>query len=67
MDTISMDVPLFIRCLEYAREDAKSDLDLHNLATNALKAGDKVLTMSDYALLVSNLDSVLEAACRRLK
>jgi hypothetical protein len=28
-DTITVDVPLFIRLLEYAREDAKTDMDLH--------------------------------------
>ena len=28
IDTITMDVPLFIRMMEFAREDAKSDLDL---------------------------------------
>jgi hypothetical protein len=28
-DTITMDVPLFIRMLEYAKEDAKTDMDLH--------------------------------------
>ncbi len=31
-DAIKMDVPLFIRMLEYAREDAKTDRDLHDLA-----------------------------------
>ena len=29
-DIISVDVPLFIRLLEYAREDAKTDMDLHH-------------------------------------
>jgi len=27
-DKITVDVPLFIRLLEYAREDAKTDIDL---------------------------------------
>jgi hypothetical protein len=31
-DIIKLDVPLFIRLLEYAREDAKSDMDLHKVA-----------------------------------
>jgi len=34
-DTIKLDVPLFIRLLEYAREDAKDDMDLHRVAENA--------------------------------
>ncbi len=53
-DKIVMDVPLFIRLLEYAREDAKTDMDLHNVAEKAisLSTEDKVLTMSDYNSIV---------------
>ena len=36
-DKITVDVPLFIRLLEYAREDAKSDMDLHKVTENILK------------------------------
>ena len=53
-DTIQCDIPLFIRLLEYAREDAKTDVDLHNLTENAIrmsKAG--TLTMDNYDALVS--------------
>jgi hypothetical protein len=54
-DTISLDVPLFIRMLEYAREDAKTDMDLHNVTENALKLSTtgKTLTMADYNKIVS--------------
>ena len=38
-DTITVDVPLFIRLLEYAREDAQTDMDLHDLADRAIKLG----------------------------
>lgn len=31
-DVIRVDVPLFLRLLEYSREDAKQDADLHTLA-----------------------------------
>lgn len=31
-DVIRLDVPMFLRLLEYAREDAKQDTDLHELA-----------------------------------
>jgi hypothetical protein len=60
-DKIVMDVPLFIRLLEYAREDAKTDMDLHNVAEKAisLSTEDKVLTMSDYNNIVGG--SVNEA------
>jgi len=37
VDTITMDVPLFIRMLEFAREDASTDMDLHDVAEKAVK------------------------------
>jgi hypothetical protein len=54
VDTITMDVPLFIRLLEYAREDAQTDMDLHNVAENAIKLGlgGETLTMKNYHQLV---------------
>jgi hypothetical protein len=57
-DTISLDVPLFIRMLEYAREDAKTDMDLHNVTENTLKLSTtgKTLTMADYNQIVSKND-----------
>jgi hypothetical protein len=35
-DIIKVDVPLFIRLLEYAREDAQTDMDLHDVAENII-------------------------------
>jgi hypothetical protein len=54
VDTITMDVPLFIRLLEYAREDAQTDMDLHNVAENAIKLGldGGVLSMKNYNQLI---------------
>ena len=54
IDTVKVDVPLLIRLLEYAREDAKTDMDLHDLAEKliALGARGRTLTMKDYARLV---------------
>jgi hypothetical protein len=53
-DTIKLDVPLFIRLLEYAREDAQTDMDLHNVAEKAISLSEtgKTLTMSDYEMIV---------------
>jgi hypothetical protein len=50
VDVVTMDVPLFIRLLEYAREDAKTDMDLHDVAEKAvsLSTEGKVLSMEDY-------------------
>jgi len=63
VDTITMDVPLFIRVLEYAREDAQADMDLHDLAQKAI-AGTKqqgILSMDDYDMLVGELEQLTEA------
>jgi len=50
VDTITMDVPLFIRMLEYAREDAKEDMDLHDITEKANLLGKErgILQMEDY-------------------
>ena len=55
-DKVTLDIPLFIRLLEYAREDAKTDMDLHNVAEKAITASEtgKTLTMADYDGLVAN-------------
>lgn len=54
-DVVKMDIPLAIRLLEYAREDAKTDMDLHNLAEKMieLSMGGNTLGMSDYDQLVN--------------
>jgi len=36
-DTVTLDIPLFIRMMEYAREDAKSDMDLHSATERMIK------------------------------
>jgi hypothetical protein len=55
IDKIILDVPLFIRMLEYAREDAKTDMDLHDVTEKAiaLSASGKTLSMTDYNKIVS--------------
>jgi hypothetical protein len=54
-DKITVDVPLFIRLLEYARENAKNDMDLHNVAEKAVAASEtgKTLKIADYDALVA--------------
>jgi hypothetical protein len=41
-DIITVDVPLFIRLLEYAREDAQTDMDLHDLTDNIISLSTSV-------------------------
>jgi hypothetical protein len=49
-DIIAMDVPLFLRMLEYAREDAEQDIDLHKVTERAIEAVKLrgLLSMDDY-------------------
>jgi len=55
-DKITLDVPLFIRLLEYAREDAKTDMDLHSATENAVALSEtgKTLTMDQYDAIVKD-------------
>ena len=49
MDIIRLDVPLFIRLMELAREDVKQDADLHDIAEIVTKMSARgPLTMADY-------------------
>jgi hypothetical protein len=49
-DTVTIDIPLLIRLLELAREDIKSDVELHDVVENvlALSKENDVLTMEHY-------------------
>ena len=60
IDTVTMDVPLFIRVLEYAKEDAETDMDLHDLAEKAIATTKQqgMLSMDDYDMLVGELKQI---------
>lgn len=48
-DTVTMDIPLLIRVLELAREDIKSDVNLHKVVEKLISIRNKgALTMDDY-------------------
>jgi hypothetical protein len=55
IDTISMDIPLFLRMLEYAKEDAQEDVDLHDVTQRAteLSKMKPFLSMEDYNEIVA--------------
>jgi hypothetical protein len=67
-DKITVDVPLFIRLLEYAREDAKTDMDLHTVTENAIKLSEigKTLTMAQYDEIVKNPQQELQERLKKL-
>ena len=54
MDIVKLDVPLFIRLLELAREEIKGDADIHDLAQKVIELSkDGPIDMSSYDELVS--------------
>jgi hypothetical protein len=61
-DIITVDVPLFIRLLEYAREDAQTDMDLHDVAENIIRLSEtgKTLSMNDYDTIVDSTPEELD-------
>ena len=63
VDTITMDIPLFLRMLEYSREDAQKDLDLHDVTEKANKLGKErgILSMEDYNEIVGAAEEIDEA------
>ena len=63
-DIIAMDVPLFLRMLEYAREDAEQDVDLHKVTERAIEAVKLrgLLSMEDYQDIVGEPQKIEEDA-----
>ena len=55
-DVVKLDIPLLVRLLEYAREDAETDMDLHNVAEMLIKlSGDgDTLSMQNYDQIVGD-------------
>ena len=52
-DTITFDIPLLIRVLEFTREDLKSDINLHKMVERLLNIrGRGTLTMNEYGKIV---------------
>lgn len=54
MNTVTLDIPLLIRLLEFAREDAKNDMDLHVVAENMTNLSQHVscLEMKHYKKII---------------
>lgn len=59
IDSVTMDIPLLIRLMEFAREDAQSDMDLHRIAEKLIGIGNEgqSLTMSDYDDIVGDTNT----------
>ena len=58
INVVSMDIPLLLRILEWAREDSTKDEDLHFLTENLIKAmvNTEFLAMEDYENIIPIVD-----------
>lgn len=61
-DTITFDIPLIIRVMELAREDLKSDMDLHKVVEKLINIRNQgVLTMDDYDYISNIKEDVMSS------
>ena len=59
VDTVTLDVPLLLRMMEYAREDAQEDMDLHDVAERMIAMSkDGPLSMDDYDSIVGSVEAL---------
>lgn len=56
-DTVTVNMPLFLRLMEYAKEDAQTDMDLHKVTEKLIKLSEHgdTLTMNHYDDIVSEV------------
>ena len=68
-DIIKLDVPLFLRLMEYSREDASTDMDLHNVTDKLIKlsSNGQTLNMTHYSSIVSIPEESLAPAEKLIK
>lgn len=57
VDKVTMDVPLLLRIMEYSKEDAKTDMDLHHVVEKlvSLSSEGQVLNMDHYDKLIGSV------------
>jgi hypothetical protein len=56
IDTVTLDIPLLLRLLEYSKEDAKTDMDLHHVTEMLIQLSKEndVLSMDSYEQIVGS-------------
>lgn len=70
IDSVTLDIPLLIRLLEHAREDIKTDADLHRVVERVLeqsKTGVEVLSMDQYDAIAGTSEIARLKAVARLQ
>ena len=59
IDTVSLDVPLLLRVLEFARESVQDDMGLHDVAERMIAMSKEgPLTMDDYDNIVGDVEAL---------
>ncbi len=60
VDTVTVDIPLLLRIMEYAKEDAQDDMALHDVAQKLIELSkqDDVLTMDHYDAIVGDQEAL---------
>jgi hypothetical protein len=77
IDFVSLEIPLLIRILEFAFEDATNDMELHELSENIISLSNdgQILSMSSYNDIIhfkkdeidtSNMNSIYEIRWSKL-
>ena len=68
-DLIKINIPLFIRLLEYAKEDAQTDMDLHRITENVIELSKigKTLIMADYDKIIGSTEELNEGRYSQFK
>lgn len=61
-DIVKLDVPLLLRLLEFAKEDAVSDDELHKIASNIIELSSigGTLGMMDYEAIMGSEEQLAE-------
>jgi len=61
-DIVKLDVPLLLRILEFAKEDAASDDELHKIASNIVELSriGGTLGMMDYEAIMGSEEQLAE-------
>ena len=61
LDVIQLDVPLFIRILEYVNEEVKDDVEIHVITQNILElCKGEPLQMDSYYKIIENPDKMYQ-------
>ena len=60
VDSVEMDIPLIIRLLEWAHEDAQNDMQIHKVSENLINLSKEgvTLSMDDYEAAIADVEEM---------